>query len=107
MPRIFKNFQMPKKISTQNVEVTMKSDSHWAEAILSLPETLEIRDTPYQISDLSDECKKLIAIYVEDKKIISQHQELLALSRLGLATIESKIASLAADNMNTKKPKAK
>ena len=98
---------MPKKISTQNVEVTMESDSHWAKAILSLPETLEIRDTAYQISDLSDECKKLIAIYVEDKKIISQHQELLALSRLGLATIEAKIATLAADNMNTKKSREK
>ena len=98
---------MPKKNSTENVEVTMEGDAHWAQAILSLPETLEIRDTPYQISDLSDECKKLIAIYVEDKKIISQHQELLALSRLGLATIEAKIASLAADNVNTKKSKAK
>ena len=98
---------MPKKISTQNIEVTMEGDEYWAAAILSLPETLEIRDTPYQISDLSDECKKLIAIYVEDKKIISQHQELLALSRLGLATIEAKIASLAADNINSNKSKAK
>ena len=85
----------------------MEADAHWAEAILSLPERLEIRDTSYQISELSDECKKLVAIYIEDRKIISQHQELLALSRLGLATIEARIATLAADNMNTKKLKVK
>lgn len=98
---------MTKKNSSQNIEITMEADAHWAEAILSLPERLEIRDTSYQISELSDECKKLVAIYIEDRKIISQHQELLALSRLGLATIEARIATLAADNMNTKKLKVK
>ena len=73
------------------VEINTGLDLDWQQIADSLPETLTINGKQYKSSDLAENTRKLIAIYLTDLRIYGQQKEILALAELGLKSLAAEI----------------
>tara|TARA_B000000565_G_C23472812_1_gene256610 strand:- start:69 stop:398 length:330 start_codon:yes stop_codon:yes gene_type:complete len=96
-------------IKGQNSMSTQGSDFHinpdtettWNEASKTLPEKILINGQEHKTSELSEKTKKLALIYLNDRQIIGQFKELIALAELGLNAVNKEVQdSLMQDTSN-------
>lgn len=73
--------------SSSGIEINTAVDAQWAQVADTLPEQVSINGKEYKSADLSGSARKLLAIYLADRKIVGQQKELLALAELGLKSL--------------------
>jgi hypothetical protein len=67
------------------------TDTSWDEASKTLPNKISINGKEYTTKALSEKTKKLALIYFNDRQIISQFKELVALAELGLNAVSKEV----------------
>lgn len=80
---------MKKKDSTFHINPS--TEAGWLKASKQLPDKITINGSEYDTSNLSEETKKLVLIYINDSSILGQFKELIALAELGLSSISKEI----------------
>ena len=67
------------------------TEDTWSEASKTLPKKISINGKEYTSSKLSDKTKKLALIYFNDRQIVGQFKELVALAELGLNAVSKEV----------------
>ena len=71
--------------------INPETDDSWNQASKGLPKKITINGEQYASSKLSEKTKKLVLIYLNDKQIIGQFKELIALAELGLNVVSKEV----------------
>jgi hypothetical protein len=79
------------KKNDSDFHINPSTDADWLQASGKFPEKITINGLEYNSSNLSEKTKKLALIYMNDRSILNQFKELLALAELGLNTISKEV----------------